>query len=154
MCREHYTLKYDMEKRISVMISDHGMIDYMFRDFNNALLTYRELGTKLLNSALDSIVKTRTKLINKGATEEQIRIYDSKVIQCFNKSVEIIRNRAENPENPRMEDDLKLLCDINRANIHNYYNEKRWTEHNSKDSNAVATTGNTVGLMLSANRDV
>ncbi len=127
MCCEHYALKYNMEKRISVMISDHGMIDYMFRDFNNALLTYREFGIKLLNSALDSIVKTRTKLINKGANEEQIHKYDSKVAKCFNRSIEIIRNRAENPENPYIEEDLKLLCEINRANIHDYYNEKRWT---------------------------
>lgn len=124
----HYVLKYNIEKRIYAMVRDHGMIDYTFRDFNNALLTYRELGTKLLNSALDSIVKTRTKLINKGATEEQIHRYDSKVIRCFNKSVEIIRNRATNSENLCIEEDLKLLCEVNRLNIYNYYNEKRWTE--------------------------
>ena len=127
MCYEHYVLKYDMEKRISAMVTDHGMIDYAFRDFNNALLTCGELVIKLLNSTLDSMVKTRTKLINKGATEEQIHRYDSKVIECFNKSVEIIRNRATNSENPYIEEDLKLLCEVNRLNVYNYYNEKRWT---------------------------
>lgn len=133
MCCEHYVLKYNMEKRISAMTTDHGMIDYMFRDLSNALLTYRELVIKLLNSALDSIAKTRTKLINKGATEEQIHRYDSNVIQCFNKSVEVIRNRCHS-EDPYMEEDLKLLCEVNRLNIHDYYNEKRWTDQRSKHS--------------------
>lgn len=129
MCCDHYVLKYNMEKRISVMVTDHGMIDYTFRDFNNALLTYRDLVIKLLNSTLDSIVKTRTKLINKGATEEQIHIYDSKVIQCFNKSVEIIKNRCHS-ENSHMEEDLKLLYEVMLLNIHDYYNEKRWVTSN------------------------
>lgn len=129
MCYDHYAPKYNIEERICAMVTDHGMIDYTFRDFNNALLTYRELVVKLLNSTLDSIVKTRTKLINKGANEEQIHRYDSKVIRCFNKSVEIIKNRCHS-ENPYMEEDLKLLSEVNRLNIRNYYNDKRWVINN------------------------
>ena len=119
-------IAYNMEKRINVMVKYHGHIDYMFRDFDNALLTYRKLAVKLLDSALDSIEKIRKKLIERGATTEQIYIFDSKVKKCFNKSIDIIRNRVNNPEYEHIEEDSAILCEILRLNVDNYYNENRW----------------------------
>ena len=109
------------------MIKDHGHIDYMFRDFDNALLTYRKLAVKLLNSTLDSIVKIRKKLIDKGATAEHIYMFDSKVKKCFNKSINVVRNRVYNPENEYIVKDSIVLCEILKLNIDNYYNDNRWS---------------------------
>ena len=119
-------ISYDIEKRINAMVRDHGHIDYVFRDFDNVLLTYRKLTVKLLNCTLGQIVKIRKKLIDRGATTEDIYIFDSKVKKCFNKSVNIIRNRVNNTENQYIEEDSVILCEILRLNIDNYYNDNRW----------------------------
>ena len=112
MCDQSYVWKYGIEKRICAMVRDHGFIDYMFRDFNNTLLTRRDIVEQLLEEVLDSITKKRRILINKGATTEQISRYDSMVRKCFNKSINIIRNRATNIDNPYMNEDLILLQKI------------------------------------------
>ena len=116
----------DIEKRVNAMIGDHGHIDYMFRDFDNTLLTYRKLAVKSLNCTLDSIVKIRKKLIDKGATTENINMFDTNVKKCFNKSINVVRNRANNPKNQYVEEDSVILCEILRLNIDNYYNDNRW----------------------------
>lgn len=117
-------INYDTEKRINVMVKHHGFIEYQSRDFNNALLACKDI--EILNDVLDSIKEIRTKLIDKGATKKQIYRYDSKVRECFNKSINIIRNRTNSPSNNYIKEDLEILDKILQLDIDNYHNKNRW----------------------------
>src|SRR3972149_8728433 len=63
---------FPMDKRIEAMVGHHRFIEYIFRDFSMALLTYRESALILLEDAMKSLVKIRTNLALRGATDEDL----------------------------------------------------------------------------------
>lgn len=108
-----YILEFPVEKRIRAMISDNGFITYIFRDFDVALMSYGEYAVQLLQDVMTGLTKIREKLLLKGATPIEIKLFDDKVHSSFNSLCKVLEHR----------NDLEVLEQIKNFDIVNYHNE-------------------------------
>lgn len=83
---------FNMAKRINVMVKHHGFIEYIFRDLGIAVVTYNEFAVQLLEDILHTLLKIRTTLKEKGATEEQLAVYDAKIYTCFHTMIGVLED--------------------------------------------------------------
>lgn len=113
---EPYMLEYTMEDRIYAMVGEHQFIDYIFRDFGMALFTYREYAVQLLEDVMNSLRKIRKTLQKKGASEEQLKLFDKKVHDCFEITMNVVKNR----------NDTELYNMIIKYEIEKYQNGDNW----------------------------
>lgn len=110
---KEYRLQFPMEKRIHAMVSNDGYITYIFRDFDIALMTYREYAVQLLQNVMQGLTENREKLLFRGATSTEIKMFDDKVHSSFKLLCKILEQRH----------DLEVLKDIKDFDIKNYHNE-------------------------------
>lgn len=113
---EQYRLEYTMDDRIYAMVGEHQFIDYIFRDFDMALFTYREYAAQLLEDVMNSLRKIRKTLSEKGASNEQLRVYDQKIHTCFERTMKVIKDR----------NDTELYEMIIGYEIEKYHNGDNW----------------------------
>lgn len=106
-----YQHDFNIDKRINAMIREHGFIEYIFRDFDMALLTYGEYAAQLLQDVMLSLTKIRIKLIEKGA-ENRIKSFDQKVHEQFHKLLGVLERRQ----------DFEILEKIKDYDIKEYHN--------------------------------
>lgn len=105
-----YTLEYDMEKRIRALTKYDGLISFMFRDLDIVFLNENsEDSCIFLDNLISRLRKIRNNLKNRGATQEQIKIYDNRIYDCFIRSISIIRERTIDINNSCMIKDINLL---------------------------------------------
>jgi len=114
---------FPMEKRIHAMVRHHGFISYIFRDFDVALITYRESALILLEDAMKSLKKIRSNLALRGATDEDLNKFDNRVHMCFQKTLDVIETRIEDPTNKNKEADIELLSTLETFKIYEYHKE-------------------------------
>jgi len=109
----------DIVDRIEAMAGNHEFIEFLFRDYDNALLTYRESALILLDGMIKSLNIIRQKLSDKGATEEQLKRYDDKIKKCFSCTMRVIQNRIDcyDDFHPLKELDENLLASLKAYNI-------------------------------------
>lgn len=123
---EEYQYKFDMEKRMRAMVGDKQFIDYVFRDLGLALLTYRDSAVILLEGVMASIRKIRDTLKSKGASDEHLAVFDSKVRKCFGDVMRDIENRLKSDNNITYEEDMRLLRQVEKYDIDNYHGGDVW----------------------------
>lgn len=114
---------FPIEKRIKAMVRHHGFIEYLFRDFDVVLITYRESALILLEDAMKSLKKIRTNLALKGATDEDLNKFDIKVHTCYQKTLDVIKRRINDPLNDNKEADIELLSVLESFKIYEYHKE-------------------------------
>jgi hypothetical protein len=119
-----WELTFPIEKRVNAMVGDeeHKFIDYVFRNYGEAVLVFRE--TALLD--LEDIMKYRVRKIrkileSKGATSEMLKQYDNKVHKCFAKVVKVVEDKAMNPCNKNQKEDMELLMKLKSYAIYQYH---------------------------------
>lgn len=106
-----YQYDFNIDKRINAMVREHGFIEYIFRDFDVALMTYGEYAAQLLQDVMLSLTKIRVKLIEKGA-EDRIKLFDQKVHEQFHKLLGVLERRQ----------DFEILEKIKDYDIKEYHN--------------------------------
>ncbi len=104
-----YQHDFNIDKRINAMVRQHGFIEYIFRDFDVALMTYGECATQLLQDVMISLMKIRTRLIDRGA-EHRIELFDQKVHEQFHKLLGVLEQRQ----------DFKILEKIKNYDVKEY----------------------------------
>ena len=125
---EPYRLQFTMDDRIFAMAGNHQFIEYIFRDYDMALFTYREYAAILLEDVMNSLRKIRNTLSERGANEEQLRTYDEKVHVCFERTVNVIKHRAEDENNAQKNEEQELYNTIVGYEIDRYYNGDNWRD--------------------------
>lgn len=103
-----YNLEYDSHKRVSAMCE---FVGYIFRDYDIAILNYREYAAIILKGVMKDLKKIRKKLISKKITEEEIKPFDEKVHSSFKNICTILKNR----------NDMEVLNTIKCYDIKNYH---------------------------------
>ena len=106
-----YEYDFNIDKRINAMIKKHGFIEYIFRDFDIALLGYGECATQLLQDVMMSLMKIRTRLVERGA-EHRIELFDHKVYEQFHKLLGVLEQRR----------DFEILEKIKDYDVNEYHN--------------------------------
>lgn len=89
-----YEHDFNMDKRIHAMVKEHGFIEYIFRDFDIALMTYGECATQLLQDVMISLMRIRNRLVEKGA-EGRIELFDQKIHEQFHRLLGILEERKD-----------------------------------------------------------
>lgn len=112
---------FPIEKRIHAMVKHHGFIEYIFRDFDLALISYRESAIILLEDIMKSLKKIRSNLALKGATDEELMSFDIKVHNCFQKTLDVVKTRINDPMNNNIEADKELLISLESFKIYEYH---------------------------------
>lgn len=115
---------FTMERRIDVFTQYKGFIEYVFRNYDMALLNYGDSAFLHLEAILKSFKQIRNKFEEKGATQEQLRMFDEKIQSCFNRTVQIVKNKTEELamiESEDLQKHLKLVECLNKFNISDYY---------------------------------
>lgn len=107
---DQWVLEYPMEKRVSAMCE---FVEYIFRDYGIALLTYREYAVIILKNVMNDLRSIRTDLQSKGATEQQLKPLDDAVCDNFIRVCDIVKNR----------NDIEVLNSIQDYDIQNYHLE-------------------------------
>ena len=106
-----YAHDFNIDKRINAMVKEHGFIEYIFRDFDMALLTYGESAIQLLQDVMMSLTKIRTQLVSRGA-EHRIELFDQKVHEQFHKLLRVLEQRR----------DFEILKKVKDYDIKEYHN--------------------------------
>lgn len=114
---------FNISKRINAMTKHHGFIEYIFRDFDVALISFRESALILLEDVLKSLRKIRNNLAVAGASDEGLTKYDKKIHDCFEKTLNVIRERIKDPNNHNIEADKELLTTLESFKIYEYHKE-------------------------------
>lgn len=112
---------FPMNKRIEAMVGHHRFIEYIFRDMDFTLISYRDSALILLEDAMKSLSKIRTKLALKGATDTDLNKFDTKIRVCFEKTMRVVGDRIEDPLNPNKEADKELLIVLESFKIYEYH---------------------------------
>lgn len=112
---------YPIEKRVEAMIGHHGFIEYIFRDFSIALISYRESALILLEDIMKSLIKIRSNLALKGASDEDLLKFDTKVHICFQNTLNTIKERIKDKNSHNIEADKHLLITLESFKIYEYY---------------------------------
>lgn len=106
-----YQYDFNIDKRINAMVKEHGFIEYIFRDFDVALMGYGEYAVQLLKDVMVSLINIRNRLLSAGATQEHMKLYDIKIHQQFHRLLGILENRS----------DFEVLEQIKDFDIKEYY---------------------------------
>ena len=114
---------FSINKRINVMIKHHGFIEYIFRDFDIALISFRESAIMLLEDVMKSLKRIRDNLAIAGAMDEDLNKYDMKIHECFQKTLNVISERIKDPQNYQIESDKELLSTLESFKIYEYHKE-------------------------------
>ena len=123
MMEEKWEHDFNINKRIHVMIKHHGFIEYIFRDFDIALISFRESAIMLLEDVMKSLRRIRDNLAIAGATDEDLNKYDMKIHECFQKTLNVISERIKNSQNYQKESDKELLSTLESFKIYEYHKE-------------------------------
>jgi hypothetical protein len=118
---------FPMDKRVNVYTQYKGFIDYIFRDYDVALMMYKDTAILHLEAILSSLCDIRTKFESKGATSEQLELFDNKIFSAFESSIDIVKNRVETlkrVKHPSLQDELKLVKKLETFKIEDYYKRK------------------------------
>lgn len=116
-----YELNFSVDRRIKALAGHHRYIEWTFASFNEAIQAYGIDAIETLNAVLESLVHIRNKLMDNGATEEQIKVYDDKVCECFSLVLSTIKNRINSDDNTYIQQDIELLNSIEDYDICNYH---------------------------------
>ena len=73
---EQWKHDFPMDKRVNVFTQYKGFIDYVFRDYDVALMMYKDTAILHLEGILTSFAQIRNKFESKGATPEQLKKFD------------------------------------------------------------------------------
>lgn len=121
--KETWEHDFNISKRINAMTRHHGFISYIFRDFDVAIISFRESAIILLEDVMKSLRRIRENLALAGATDEDLNKYDMKIHDCFQKTLNVIRERIKNPQNYQVEADKELLTTLEKFKIYEYRKE-------------------------------
>ncbi len=92
-----YVHDFNHIKRLNALIRRHGMIEFTFRDIDNALAEYGTDVILLLEGVLEGYGKIRNALIISRMSKEMIEKYDNKIYSCHDKLITILENRGDTP---------------------------------------------------------
>ena len=123
IAEEKWEYDFNINKRIHAMTKHHGFIEYIFRDFDIALISFRESALILLEDVMKSLRRIRDNLATAGATDEDLEKYDKKIHECFEKTLNVVRERIRDPQNYQLEADKKLLATLETFKIYEYHKE-------------------------------
>ncbi len=123
MMEEKWEHDFNINKRINAMTKHHGFIEYIFRDYGFALISFRDSALLLLEDVMKSLRKIRDNLVTAGATDDDLSKYDKKIHECFEKTLNVIRERIKDPQNYQVEADKKLLATLETFKIYEYHKE-------------------------------
>lgn len=115
---------FTMEKRIDVFTQYKGFIEYVFRNYDMALLNYGDSAFLHLEAILRSFKEIRDKFEAKGATPEQLKMFDEKIQTCFEKTRNIVKNKTDELSKIESEDlqkHLELVNKLDKFDIKEYY---------------------------------
>jgi hypothetical protein len=127
--------KFPMDKRINIFTEFNGFTDYVFRNYDLALLNYGESALFHLEAILNSFRETRQKFEAKGATDEQLKEFDEKIYGCFRKTMNAVEKKTEELEAKESEDlqyHLKVMRELKAFKIEDYYKDKEESEINKR----------------------
>ncbi len=124
---EQWKHDFPMDKRINVFTQYKGFISYIFRDYDVALMMYKDTAILHLEAILLSFTQIRNKFESKGATSEQLKMFDDKICDSFKVSINVVKNRVEtlkklNDKNYIEEQDL--VRKLETFKIEDYYKHK------------------------------
>lgn len=124
---EQWKHDFPMDKRVHVFTQYKGFIDYVFRDYDVALMMYKDTAILHLEAILSSFAAIRNKFESKGATPEQLKIFDDKICDSFKSSINVVKNRVEtlkkiNDKNYLEEQDL--VRKLEAFKIEDYYKHR------------------------------
>ncbi len=120
--------KFPIEKRVNVYTEFKGFIEYVFSRYDYALLDYGETALYHLESILTSFQGIREKFKSKGATTDQLKLFDEKVYMCFNRTVREAEKKAEELKRKECEDlryHLEVINNLKKFKIENYYKPEK-----------------------------
>jgi hypothetical protein len=115
-----YEYSFNMKKRIDAMIGHNCFIEYAFRDMNISLELDKNSTLKIVENTIQPLIKIRTKLIVAKATKQDINKFDTKIYECFEKTLNIINNRINTDTNSKRKEDMELLKVLKTIKILEY----------------------------------
>lgn len=124
---EQWKHDFPIDKRVNVYTQYKGFISYIFRDYSVALMIYKDTAILHLESILGSLREIRNKFESKGATPEQLKMFDNKIFECFQSTITIVKNRVEvlkRVNHESLKDEIELVKKLESFNIEDYYNDK------------------------------
>ncbi len=121
---EQWKHDFPIDKRVNVYTQYKGLIDYIFRDYDVALMMYKDSAIIHLEYILRSFIEIRNRFESKGATPEQLKKFDDKICDAFKSSINIVKNRVDtlkqlNDKNYLEEQDL--VRKLEAFKIEDYY---------------------------------
>ena len=117
---------FPMEKRINVFVQYKGFVEYVFSRYGMALLNYGDAAFFHLEAILRSFREQRNRFEVKGATPEQLKIYDDRIHTCFDKTIEVVENQIAMLSETQSEDlsqYLEVLKKLKEFKIEDYYKD-------------------------------
>ncbi len=121
---EEWKHSFPIDKIINVYTQYKGFISYVFRDYDVVLMMYKNTAILHLEAILKSFREIRNKFESKGATPDQLKSFDDKIYECYNKTINVVKNRAETLKKIKHEEyqyHVELIESLEKFKIEDYY---------------------------------
>jgi len=121
---EQWKHNFPIDKRVNVYIQYRGFIEFVFSRYDSAILNFGETALFHLETILSSFRKIRDKFELRGATPEQLKIFDEKIYNCFNRTIRIAEDKIEELEEIESKDlkyHLEVVNRLKSFKLEEYY---------------------------------